>query len=64
MRGLFHLRQILSGMYVLVIPEQLAVGNAAKAFDEAGQLLHEPQRLFIENIGRRVAEVTRRLIAP
>lgn len=36
--ALGHLRQILSRLGMLVIAEQIAVGNAANAFDEKGRL--------------------------
>lgn len=41
MRGLVHVRAILSGMGVLVIPGDLAVGAAHKAFGELDALADE-----------------------
>lgn len=38
---LYHLRDILTRLGMLVISEQLAVGNAANAFDEMDRLLNE-----------------------
>ncbi|PCJ55705.1 MAG: NADPH-dependent FMN reductase [Planctomycetota bacterium] len=38
MRGLVHVRAILSGIGVTVIPEDLALGSAYQAFDENGGL--------------------------
>lgn len=38
LRGLVHLRAILGNIGVIVLPDQLAVGAAYDAFDEAGGL--------------------------
>ncbi|HEX5130195.1 MAG TPA: NAD(P)H-dependent oxidoreductase [Usitatibacter sp.] len=37
-RHLFHLRQVLSGLGVIVLPHQVQLGHADKAFDPAGAL--------------------------
>lgn len=44
MRMLPHLRQILNALGVLVLPNQLSVGNADKAFNAEGKL-NSPERL-------------------
>jgi chromate reductase len=41
MRGLVHVRAILSSIGVMVVPGDVAVGSAFKAFGEGGQLLDE-----------------------
>jgi len=41
MRGLVHVRAILSGMGVLVVPGDLAVGGAHKVFGDDGALTDE-----------------------
>ncbi len=41
LRGLVHLRQILMNLGLLVITEQFALGGAAKAFTEAGELAED-----------------------
>ena len=43
LRALFHVRQILGNIGVLVIPEQLALGRAHEAFNEDGSL-KDPKR--------------------
>lgn len=48
LRGLVHLRAILSNLGVLVLPEQLAVSKAHEAFDERGRLKDEKQRATLE----------------
>ncbi len=41
MRGLVHVRAILSGIGVLVVPGDVSVGSAHKAFDDSGSLTDE-----------------------
>lgn len=43
LRALFHVRQILGNIGVLVIPEQLALGRAHEAFEADGSL-KDPKR--------------------
>ena len=57
LRGLAHTRQILTGIGVLVIPEQHAVGRAQDAFDAAGALKDPSQRERVARVGARLAEV-------
>jgi NAD(P)H-dependent FMN reductase len=61
LRGLAHLRQILSGIRVLVIPDQFALARAGDAFDAADQLADPDQDAAARRIGRRVAEVTAKI---
>ncbi len=61
LRGLVHLRAILGNIKVLVLPEQQAVARAGDVFDDNGQLTDDNHRQAVENIARRVAEVTARL---
>ena len=42
-RGLVHVRAILEGIGVFVIPEQKAIPDAGEGFDESGQLNDEKQ---------------------
>lgn len=58
-RGLAHLRQILSGIFVLVVAEQLAVPNAADAFEPHGALKNNAYHTMIEAIGKRVAHLAK-----
>ena len=41
LRGLVHVRSILSNIGVLVLPDQKAIGSAYQAFDENGNLKDE-----------------------
>lgn len=63
LRGLAHLRQILSGIRVLVIPDQYALARAGDAFDADGNLADEAQDRAARAIGRKVAETTAKLKA-
>ena len=62
LRGLNHLRNILDGMGVFVIPDQKAVPNAMKVFDAQGHLTDERQREAIANLGKKLAQVTTKLL--
>ena len=57
LRGLLHLRQLLSGAFaMLVLPQTQSVGQAHQAFDDAGQLVDARQRAGLERV---VAETVR-----
>jgi hypothetical protein len=58
-RGLADLRQILSSIFVLVVAEQLAVPNAADAFEPHGALKNAAYPAMLEAIGKRVAHLAR-----
>jgi NAD(P)H-dependent FMN reductase len=60
-RGLAHVRQILSGMGVLVVAEQLAVPRASEAFDAEGHLVDPAQRTLAKAIGARTVMVANAL---
>ncbi len=60
-RGLVHVRAILEGIGVFVIPEQKAIPNAGQAFDELGQLKDERQAQGILAIAQKLTEVTTKL---
>ena len=61
LRGLVHIRAILGNIKVLVIHEQIAVPGAAEAFAADGTLKDGAKQTGVEAIGRRVAEVARKL---
>ncbi len=60
-RGLVHVRAILEGIGVLVIPEQKAISHAQIAFDESGQLKDERQAQGVMAIAQKLTEVTAKL---
>ncbi len=63
LRGLVHVRAILSNIKVFVIPDQLAVGEAQHAFRPDGGLRNKDQQKVVEALGAKVADVIVRLAA-
>lgn len=61
LRGLIHVRSILSSIGVLVLPDQKAISNAGQAFDENGNFKDESQQLAIVQLGSKLATVTTQL---
>ena len=61
LRGLVHVRAILSNINVLVVPEQVAVSKAHEAFDAQGALKDAKQRALVESVGAAVAKLCARL---
>lgn len=55
LRGLVHIRQILTNVGVLVIPQQHALPSAGEAFTEDGNLTDSAAEAVITGIGARVA---------
>ena len=62
LRGLVHVRAILGNLGVLVLPDQVAVAKAHQAFDEDGEILDEKVRERVVAVGRKVVEVSSRLM--
>ena len=61
LRGLAHLRIILSGIGTLVLPKQLAIPFASKAFDEDGQLVDENSMRQYQDVVATLIESCHRL---
>ena len=61
LRGLSHVRSILSSIGVVVLPEQRAIGSAYQAFDENDNLKDESQQTAIAQLGSQLATVTAKL---
>ncbi len=60
-RGLVHVRAILEGIGVLVIPEQKAIPHAEQAFDDSGQLKDKKPAQGVMAIAQKLTEVTTKL---
>jgi len=61
MRGLVFLRMLLGNIGVTVLPEQLAIPQAFKAFAEDGSLIDEKQQAGVFNLGVKLAQTVERL---
>jgi NAD(P)H-dependent FMN reductase len=60
-RGLPHLRQILSALGVLVLPQQMQLARADQAFDAAGQLSDPKMRQALERVVKSLVETAGKL---
>jgi len=63
LRGLMHLRQILSTIQMLVIPEQVLVPNAHAAFAEDGSLREPLPASLVDMTAARLVAVAKALSA-
>lgn len=61
LRGLVHVRSILANIGVLVLPEQIALGSASSAFDDAGNLADRAQHAKACDLGKLLAGVLTKL---
>ena len=63
MRGLVHLRSILGNIGVIVLPDQVCIGTAHEAFDDAGKLKDERKTKQIVTLARGLVETAAKLKA-
>jgi len=61
LRGLTHVRSILSNIGVIVLPEQIAVAQAHEAFNPDGSLKDPKQQAGIEGLGHTLASFLMKL---
>ncbi len=61
LRGLVHVRAILSNIGVNVLADQLAVPRAHEAFDESGKLKDPTQQAMLSAIGTSLAALLAKL---
>ena len=61
LRGLVHVRSILSNIGVLVLPGQVAVPNAGDAFDEQGQFVDTKQEARVHAVAASLVDTVRKL---
>ncbi len=59
-RGLVHLRSILGNIRVLVLPNQIFIPNAHKAFDENDQLIDSKKQSQTKEQGTLLAQAVRK----
>ncbi len=62
LRGLTHVRSILSSIGVLVLPDQKAIPKAYEAFDVDGRLKDPAQQSAVEQLGGKLTTVLAKLI--
>jgi chromate reductase len=60
-RHLFHLRQVLSGLGVTVLPQQVQLARADKAFDAEGRLTDEGALKAVNSLAKSLVAVTAKL---
>ena len=63
-RHLFHLRQVLSGLGVIVLPAQVQLARADHAFDAQGALKDEPAARAVNSLAKRLVEMAEKLKQP
>jgi NAD(P)H-dependent FMN reductase len=63
LRGLVHVRSILSNIGVIVLPDQIAVAKAHEAFHPDGSLTDPKQQAGIEALGKTLASFLMKLKA-
>ena len=63
LRGLVHVRSILSSIGVLVLPDQIALPRAFEAFDDVGNLNDEKQQAKIDGLSNALAKTVTALSA-
>ncbi|BCG63201.1 MAG: chromate reductase, NAD(P)H dehydrogenase (quinone) [Methyloprofundus sp.] len=61
LRGLVFLRMLLANMGVIVLPDQLAIPQAYKAFNENGSLIDAVQQNAILSLGSQLASTIDKL---
>ncbi len=62
LRGLFHVRSILSSIGVIVLPDQKAVPNAFDAFDSQGNFTDDSQQQAVKQLGGKLTQILTKLI--
>jgi NAD(P)H-dependent FMN reductase len=60
-RGLVFLRLLLGNIGITVIPDQIAVPKAMKAFANNGSLIDEKQQQTVTNLGEKLTLITTQL---
>lgn len=60
-RHLFHLRQVLSGLGVIVLPQQVQLAHADRAFDDAGALTDARAAKALASLARALVGIAGKL---
>mgnify|MGYP000391394988 CR=1 FL=1 len=59
-RGLSHIRELMSNLGSLVVPNQIAIGAAYEAFDDSGQLKNAAMDDRLSEMTKQVVELASR----
>ena len=59
LRGIRHVRQVLTQLQMHVIPQEFALGKAHEAFDDNDQLKDEFPQKMAKNVGESLVRLTR-----
>jgi NAD(P)H-dependent FMN reductase len=62
-RGLLHLRPLLAGIQMIVVPTQFCLAGAGDKFDDDGNLTDDKARNSAEAVGHAVVDMAKRLHA-
>jgi len=60
-RGMRHVRQILTQLFMVVVPAEYALGGGHEAFDENGDMKDSKKADMAENVGREMIKMCRAL---
>jgi chromate reductase len=60
-RSLQHLRDILTSLGTVVVPNQLCVAQSFSAFDEKGNLIDKNNNIFLDNMLKQLVLVGKKL---
>lgn len=61
LRGIRHVRQILTQLHMVVVPSEFALGVAHKAFDDNGNMTDERSATMAKGVGLAVIEMANAL---
>ena len=61
-RGLVTVRSILGNIKVIVLPDQVSIPQAHKAFDDTGALFDTKKQAVVAALGQKVADMVRKLV--
>lgn len=62
-RGMRHVRQILSQLQMVVVPQEYALGGGHEAFDASGDMIDQERAQLAVGVGQQALQVSRALKA-
>ena len=61
LRGLRHVRQVLTQLHVIVVPTEFALGTAHAAFDDDGNIKDERSASLARGVGSAVVDLAKKM---